>query len=246
MPATIPGHPPAEICVLIPAYNEEKAIAGVVERARRAARKVVVVDDGSSDRTAEMAEKAGAEVIRHGVNRGKGVALRNGCRQIFGEGWDRLIVVDGDGQHPPEKIADFVRVADETSAAIVVGNRMADISTMPAIRFYTNWLTSAVISRLIGQKVPDSQCGFRLIRKDAMEAIDLATSNYDTESEMLIEAGRKGFAIASVPIPTIYAGAVSKIRPGRDTWRFIRLVMRSLFARGKRAKKKDDGQSISR
>lgn len=235
---------PADICVLIPAYNEEKAIAGVVERARKFARKVVVVDDGSSDRTAEMAEKAGAEVIRHGTNQGKGVALRNGCRHIFAQGWDRLIVVDGDGQHPPEKIGDFVRVADETGAAIVVGNRMTDIATMPAVRFYTNWLTSAVISLLIGQKVPDSQCGFRLIRREALEAIDLATANYDTESEMLIEAGKKGFAIASVPIPTIYTGQVSKIRPGKDTWRFVRLVLRSLFAPGKGAKRKEDGQRL--
>ena len=231
----------ADICVLIPAYNEEKTIAGVVERARKVARKVVVADDGSTDRTVEKAEEAGAEVIRHPVNQGKGVALLDGFKHIFSQGWPWLIVVDGDGQHPPEEIPAFVKTAETTGASIVVGNRMKDIAAMPAIRFYTNWLTSSIISLLIRQKVPDSQCGFRLIKRDVFEAIDFRTRNYDTESEMLIEAGRKGFTIASVSIPTIYADQASKIRPGQDSWRFVRLIFRSLFAPGKGAKRKNNG-----
>jgi len=88
---------------------------------------------------------------------------------------------------------------------------------------------SAIISRLAGRKVPDTQCGFRLLSAAVIGKLTFATSNYDTESEMLIEAGRKGIRISSVPVRTIYTGQVSKIRPGRDTVRFLRLWFRSIF-----------------
>ncbi len=218
----------ADVCVLIPAYNEVERIGDVIKRAQKYARRVLVLDDGSTDGTAAAAEKAGAEVIRHPRNLGKGAALRDGFEHFLKLSLPACIVIDGDGQHEPEEIPKFVEEAEETGAGIVVGNRLADRDAMPPVRYNTNWTTSAIISWLIKQRVPDSQCGYRLIKKEVLREISFTTRNYDTESEMLIEAGRRGYKIGSVPIKCIYSGQVSKIDPGRDTLRFIRLVLRNL------------------
>lgn len=218
------------ICVLIPAYNEAGRIEDVIRRVKKYALQVLVVDDGSTDGTAAVAEKAGAEVIRHSRNLGKGAALQYGFKHLLSQKWSALIVLDADGQHEPEEIPNFIRVAEENGAAIVVGNRMENIANMPVVRYNTNRVSSAIISWMVKQKIPDSQCGYRLIQKKVLEKVSFTTQNYDTESEMLIEAGSLGFKIGSVPIKSIYAGQVSKIKPGRDTWRFIRLVIRRALA----------------
>jgi len=218
--------------VLIPAFNEQASVGEVVRRAAKFAGRVLVVDDGSADRTGEAAASAGAEVIRHPVNRGKGAALRTGLRALAARGCDPVIVLDGDGQHDPAEIPAFLAAARRTGAELVVGNRMDSAGEMPLVRYWTNRTMSAILSGLIGQKVPDSQCGYRLLSARAISALPISTSNYDAESEMLIGAGKLGFRISSVPVRTIYGQEVSKIRPGRDTVRFIRLVLRTLF-RGK-------------
>ncbi len=214
---------------LIPAFNEERTIAEVVRRARPFVRKVLVIDDGSTDRTEELARAAGAEVRRHQINRGKGVSLSEGFRRALEEGWEGVIVLDGDGQHEPEEIPRFLATARQPGVSIVIGNRMEATAGMPAIRYNNNWLSSRIVSFLAGRKIPDSQCGFRLLKKEVLEQVTCTARNYDMESEQLIKAGRRGFRIASVPINCIYSGEESKIKPGRDTWRFIRLVLRSLF-----------------
>ena len=216
---------------LIPAFNEERTIGGVVRRALPFVQRVLVIDDGSTDRTAELARAAGAEARRHQTNRGKGVSLQEGFRQVIEEGWKGVIVLDGDGQHEPEEIPRFLATARDDDFEIVVGNRMGASSGMPAVRYNTNWVTSQIVSFLAGQKIPDSQCGFRLLKKELLKQVICTTRNYDMESEQLIKAGRLGFRISSVPINCIYSGQVSKINPGRDTWRFIRLVLHSLFSR---------------
>ncbi len=218
-----------QVGILIPAFNEEASVGAVVKEATKYADRILVLDDGSTDRTGASAAAAGAEVIRHPVNRGKGRALETGLRALVARGCDPVIIVDGDGQHDPAEIPAFLAVARSSSAAIVVGNRMATAESMPKVRYWTNRTMSAILSRLIGQKVPDSQCGFRLLTAEVIQMLSFSTGNYDTESEILIEAGRRGFGISSVPIRTIYAGEVSRIRPGRDTLRFIRLLFRSLF-----------------
>lgn len=215
---------------LIPAFNEERKIAEVVRRTLPFVRKVLVIDDGSTDRTAELACAAGAEVLRHQANLGKGASLQEGFRLALAEGWEGVIVLDGDGQHEPEYIPRFLAAAREEGSEIVLGNRMDSSLRMPAIRYNTNWLTSRIVSFLAGKNIPDSQCGFRLLKKEVLEQVTCATRNYDMESEQLIKAGRLGFRIFSVPINCIYSGQDSKIKPGRDTWRFVRLVFRSLFS----------------
>lgn len=219
----------SRISVLISAFNEDEYIAEVVRGVLRIVSRVLVVDDGSTDQTVPVSRAAGAEVIRHPVNRGKGSALRTGFEALLADGSEAIVVLDGDGQHDPKELPEFIKCAAESGAGIVLGNRLADAAGMPLIRYWTNRTMSLILSWLIKQKIPDSQCGYRLIRREVLEDINLTTQNYDMESEMLILASRLGFKIGSVPIKTIYTGQASEIKPGRDTLRFIRLIVKSYF-----------------
>ncbi len=220
-----------KICAVIPAFNEGDTIEDIVAAVLPRVDGVWVIDDGSEDETAARASSAGARVILMGKNRGKGAALRRGFAEIAAEDCDRVIILDGDGQHDPAEIPRLLQAADETGADIVVGNRMRDAGKMPPLRRLTNRFMSGIISFLAGQNVPDSQCGFRLLKAGIAGRLGLKTGNYDTESEMLITAGKMGLRIASVPVSAIYSGQQSRIRPVRDTLRFFRLVFRHLPGR---------------
>ena len=216
------------ICLLIPAYNEAKAIGRVVSAACKVMDHVVVVDDGSKDATAQIAQDAGALVIKHQVNSGKGAALCTGFQYVLDHDYDALITMDSDGQHDADDIPAFLEAFSERGSGVIIGSRMGDISAMPAVRKFTNKLTSLVGSLLTHQKLSDSQSGFRLISADVLQVVELETAGYEMESELLIKASRAGFRISSVPIKTIYGDEVSKIRPVADTCRFFMLLFRSL------------------
>jgi glycosyltransferase involved in cell wall biosynthesis len=215
-------------CILIPGYNESKKIGQVVANARKVINDVVVVDDGSKDNTAQLAKDAGATVIKHEINRGKGAALKTGFNYAIENGYDAVITMDSDGQHDPDDIPNFLNAFEMLKSGIIIGSRMSDISTMPAVRKFTNKLTSFLSSMVAHQKIDDSQSGFRLITSDVLKAVKLETDRFETESEILIKASKAGFRIISVPIKTIYGDEKSKIRPVKDTYRFIRLFFRSL------------------
>lgn len=229
-----------KVCALIPAYNEAAGIAAVIDGCARHVDEVLVVDDGSSDATAQAAEDAGATVIIHKHNKGKGAAIRTGFGHVRGHEFDAVIILDGDGQHDSRDIPRFIETAETTGAAVVLGNRMGDVAEMPALRRWTNRTTSGILSRLAGQRLPDSQCGFRLIRAAVLADLELRTANYETESEMLLQAAWAGHTIVSIPIATIYNEAPSHIHKVRDTWRFIKLAARALVQRSrfKRARSK--------
>lgn len=209
---------------LIPAYREEKYIAKVIEETRRHLPDVLVVDDGSDDDTARLAREAGAEVLVNKVNQGKGASLGIGLDHLFANGYDAALCLDADGQHLPVEIPRFLAAAED--ADLVVGNRMADITSMPFARLWTNRVTSWILSWLAGVTVPDTQCGYRLIRRGAWRGVTVHTRNYDFEGEMIVQIGRKGFRVTSVPVSTIYGDEVSAIHPMRDTIRFFQMVWR--------------------
>ena len=217
------------VCALVPAYNEQDHVGKVVSGSKTHLETVLVVDDGSSDDTAGRAESAGAIVVRHPENRGKGAALITGWKWAGDNGFDAVIVLDADCQHDWNEIPRFIETARRENADMVVGNRMEHTGDMPWSRKMTNLFTSWVISSMIGQKVYDTQCGFRLMRLQALSNLDLKTRRYDTESEMLILAGKLGCRIANIPIKTIYSGQTSFINPVRDTLRFFGVVFRYLF-----------------
>ncbi len=219
-----------KIVVVIPAFNEEKEIFQLVKSLRTIIEEVIVVDDGSSDRTATVAREAGAKVISHERNRGKGMALRTGFQAAISDGADAAITMDGDGQHDWREMPKLIEKAEESGADIVIGNRMGNIRGMPPIRILTNRLTSWAVSKLGGQKISDSQSGYRFIKRNVLENVKLETANYELESEILIKASRQGYSISSVPVKTIYrADEISKINPLMDTLRFIKLIVRLMW-----------------
>ncbi|NQT21913.1 MAG: glycosyltransferase family 2 protein [Candidatus Omnitrophica bacterium] len=221
-----------KVCVLIPSYNESKTISGIVRSIKTKGYDVLVVDDGSTDDTAKAAAREGAVVISHGKNLGKGASIKEGFGYILSTtNYEVIIIMDGDGQHQPEEVDKFLVHADRYNDDLVIGNRMGYTKNMPLSRLLTNKLTSFLISSICKQRIPDTQCGFRLLRRSALERLDLTSSKYDTESEMLIKASRKGFKIASLPVKTIYSGEKSEIHPVKDSIRFIFLFVKSYFSR---------------
>lgn len=224
-----------KICVIIPAFNEEKNIRWLVFSLKENGYSVVVVDDGSSDATSAEAASAGAEVLRNGVNQGKGASLIRGFSYIKNGGFDGIIVMDGDGQHLPGDIPALLLPAGD-GKCMVVGNRMAKPGEMPFARWLTNKFMSLLLSCLTRQRIPDSQCGFRFIPSATLRKMKLSCSNYEIESEMLLAAGRSGCKILSVPVRSVYRGTKSQIDPLVDTVRFFRFIWRQLCCRGKYGK----------
>jgi hypothetical protein len=137
--------------------------------------------------------------------------------------------MDGDGQHLPEDIPYFMRLAENSDSGIFIGNRMSKAQGMPRLRILTNKFMSWLVSKITKQNIPDTQCGFRLIKRAVLEKLDLTTSKYETESEILIKAARLGCKIESVPIKTVYQGEKSQINPFIDTLRFAKFIIRELW-----------------
>ncbi|MHC1742567.1 MAG: glycosyltransferase family 2 protein [Syntrophobacteraceae bacterium] len=231
----IPTAPPLRLCALIPAFNLARTIGEAVQRTRRYLSDVWVIDDGSTDRTAEIAEDCGASVIRIPVNRGKGWALRCGFSQILSSGdFDAFITLDGDLQHDPADIPKLIDGHLRTGAEIVIGSRMSQSETIPRVRYWTNRVGVFCISWAAGQPLEDTQSGFRLYSRRVLETVSLRTTRYDTETELIIKAGLQGMKIICVPIRTIYHSGeddVSHYRPFTDTFHISMVFLKSLFWR---------------
>ena len=213
--------------VIIPAYREEKHVGDIVRRTRQQLDHVLVVDDGSSDKTAQRARDAGAEVIVHNQNRGKGEAIKTGLRHWVDRQFVHVIILDADGQHLPEEIDRFIEAAaSAVGPSFFLGNRMKNLTGMPFVRRIVNRYMSNQISRVCGQKIPDTQCGFRMLDRQLIPELLGGMERFDYETEMLIIASRQGYRIESVPITTVYSDEVSNIRPVSDTLRFLKLMRR--------------------
>lgn len=216
---------------VIPARDAEATVGDVVRGLRDAIPNVLVlvVDDGSLDRTAERARSAGADVIRREVNGGKGAALQAGFDEALRRGADRILALDADRQHDPayaSRLLEALRDAD-----LVIGSREQDRTGMPWLRRTTNTVTTWFVSRLAGQKIEDSQSGYRAIRASVLRAVRPRSRRFEYESEFLIAAARRGFRISSIPVPTLYNAPGSHIHPVADTIRFIRLLLRHWIRR---------------
>ena len=217
----------SRIAAVIPAYQEEKHVGEVAQRTRAQLENVLVVDDGSTDTTAERARSSGVDVVIHPQNRGKGESIKTGLRYWLERGSEYVVLLDADGQHLPEEISRFVDSAvSESDAKIFIGSRMNDTSMMPLVRRIVNRYMSGKISQVCGQPIPDTQCGFRMLHRDIIPDVLSGASRFEYETEMLIIASRKGHRVASVPITTVYSDEVSSINPVRDTLRFFKLMRR--------------------
>jgi len=207
---------------LIPAWNEAERIGPIV-RGARAYLPVLVVDDGSTDGTAEVARAAGATVVRHPENRGKGAALKTGFAWALEHGYEAVLTLDADGQHDPAEIPKFLAAWEAGAGDLIIGER--DFSQMPWPRWWTQPLGSWMLSRALGVPIRDNQSGYRLLSRRLIEGMRLTTTGFEMEVEMIAEAVRLGLPIAWVPIRTIYGiGKPSNFHPLWDSLGFLRTV----------------------
>jgi glycosyltransferase involved in cell wall biosynthesis len=211
------------IVALIPGYNEAPRIGAVIREARQRL-PVIVVDDGSSDGTADVAREAGATVVEQRPNQGKGAALRAGFRRAIDDGATAILTLDADGQHDPREIPRFLEVgAADPAPDLVIGSR--NFRAMPPVRRLSNELGRIAFSWAVGRPIPDNQSGYRLVSRRLAEAT-LASDEHGFafEVEQITTCIRMGGSIAWVPIRTIYAGEPSHIRPIAHLREFVRIV----------------------
>ncbi len=219
------------LIALIPAYNEERNVCDVVRKTRNYVDAVLVIDDGSSDKTSEVASACGAVVIRNETNKGKADAMYVGFEYAIKNNFDVIVVLDADGQHDPEEIPLFIdKIGDGFD--IVVGARQFDPSLMPKIRIFANSFSSWLTSVVCHSKILDSQSGYRAIKTEVVKRIRFTSKRYQIETEMLIKAAKCGFKITFVPIKTIYRKeAKSKVNQIIDPLKFVFLVVKLSFWR---------------
>ncbi len=215
------------VAVLVPAYQAAAHLGEVLLglQALRVPPHVLVVDDGSRDATVTVAHQFGAEVVSFAGNRGKGHALLAGFAALHT--YDAVVTLDSDGQHPPSCFPAFV-AAFAGGAHLVLGRRaMSD--EMPPLRRFANRFSSAWCSLLAGQRISDSQCGYRLYSRELLDATPVRGSRYEVESEMAVRAARLGFTIAEVDIPTVYGDEHSHLSITRDVPRIVGTMIRLGF-----------------
>lgn len=209
----------ARVAAIIPAFNEADTVADVVAGLRGSVNTTIVIDDGSTDGTAERARTAGAEVIAFDRNRGKGHAVRTGLERVLAGPYDYVLLLDGDMQHLPAEAPRLIETVVATGADVVIGERQFNRADMPASRYHTNRIGSRALSAFVGVPVADTQCGFRVFRLDALRDLRLTATGYEIETEMLIKVRRRGGRVVSAPVTAVYHGQRSKLRPVRDTTR---------------------------
>jgi len=212
----------SKVFCVSPAYNEEKTVAKVVEGALKNTDGIIVVDDGSIDNTYKEANKAGATVVQHNKNMGKGIALKTGFKKALEMDADIIVVLDADGQHNPEEIPKLLKTMNRENSDVVVGSRfLGNIEGMPRIRILSNTLTTSILRLYFGLPLTDSQSGYRAYKRRLLENVEFSATRFSAETEILVDAQRKGFKISEAKIQTIYGEEKSKMRVFGDTIRWL-------------------------
>ena len=207
---------------MIPCFNEARTIARLAATVRQYLPLVIVVDDGSTDGTPALAQDAGARVVGHRRNLGKGAALRTGLSLALKQGFEWALTLDGDGQHAPDDLPNFLRCAEETKARLIIGDRMHNMRAIPWLRRHVNRWVSRQLSRRTVRHLPDTQCGFRLIHLGTWAALPLKTKRFEVESETLMAFLAAGCQVEFVPIQVIRSGRSSHIQPLADSVRWLK------------------------
>jgi glycosyltransferase involved in cell wall biosynthesis len=218
-------------CILIPAYNAQATLGDVLQKIRPLNMDTFVVDDGSLDETKKVARDHGVQVLEHPLNLGKGTALRTGFQHILKMDYEIVITLDADGQHDPSEIPRLLKVFQIVKPDILIGSRAEAFGKMTFLRRFWNRLGVKAVARLCHADITDSQSGYRLVRTEILSGIDLSTSRYEAELELLIKACKKGYGVLSVPINVhrVDGTITSHFRPVSDTWKVCKLFLRSLL-----------------
>jgi len=189
--------------ILIPAYNAERQVAAVVRGAAQAGLPVIVVDDGSTDQTRQQAQAAGAVILRHHANRGKGAALQTGFAYARAQNADGVLTLDADGQHDTREIPKLLAAWQKDPASLVLGVRSFDPALMPRRSRIGNHISTFFISLFAGRRHSDTQTGFRVYPRRLL-SLPLSTRRFDTETELLLWASKLAVPLREVPVQTIY------------------------------------------
>lgn len=224
--------------VVMPAYNEARTIRAIAERVlTQPIARLIVIDDGSSDGTAAALAGLDLEILVNAVNQGKGISLLRGLHHARDLGCEAIVTLDADGQHRPEDIPRLLEQARRSPGRIVIAARMRERAKAPPLRRFANGFADFWVSWACGQRVKDSQSGFRLYPAALFERLPTRAqrgAGFVFESEILIDAAALGFGSVSVPIDTIYEAQArsSHYRPFRDTWNIVRMVAAKLYRQG--------------
>ena len=216
-----------KLIIIIPAYNEERTIKEVIKRLKeKGYNDIIVVDDGSKDKTYELASKEKVKVYRHMINRGLGGALNTGITAALKEGADFMITFDADGQHSVDDIPKMIEPL-KNGYDVTIGNRINE--KMPFVRKIGNIGLDFVTYMLFGIYVHDSQSGLRAFTREAAEKIEINTNRMEVSSEIITEIGRKNLKLKEVPIKTIYTKySLSK---GNSVWNGFKIALKLLLKR---------------
>jgi len=213
-----------KVLVIVPCYNAEKFIEGTIKDIQKYHKNILIVDDGSTDRSYELLKKMKyIKLMRHLHNKGKGAALKTGFSYAIKNNFDAVITIDADGQHKASDIPRFITESNRSD--IIIGNRMHNIKNMPFTRIIANTLSSFLVSTKCKQEIPDSQSGYRLIKANVLKNIKLEQDDYQMETEMLLKTIRKGYRINHIPIQTVYGKEKSHINPFDITWQFVKVIL---------------------
>lgn len=219
------------ITAVIPAYNEERTIGRVVKDTRQYVDTVIVVDDGSTDRTAELAVNSGAQVLRHPRNLGYGAALATGFEYFRNNGTSYVVVLDGDGQHNPAEIPKLVKPLVDGDADIALGSRFIDDNAnrlVPRYRRFGIGIVNMAWNTATGATLTDTQCGFRAYSRDAIQKINIKETNMSASLEILEQAQQNNLRVVEVPVSVDYKEAEPTLRPGRHGMELVNYVLRKL------------------
>jgi glycosyltransferase involved in cell wall biosynthesis len=227
-----PTHQPPPTAAVIPAYNVARTIGAVVAGTRCIVPDVLVIDDGSGDDTARVARQAGAEVIRHPTNKGKGAAIRTGLRHLAERGFERAVALDADGQHLPDEIPKLLAESDGNPDALVLSVRDKEGQPIAALNLVANWIADWATSLVAGCPFRDTQCGFRVYPIGRTLALGLRGDRMEFETEVLIAARRAGIPVREVATRVYYPPAAereSHYRPLEDTLRIAWVVVEAFW-----------------
>ena len=218
--------------ILIPAFQAGQYLDSVLQRIlanEQSSDAILVVDDGSTDNTETIARLHGVHVLSHHQNMGKGAALKSGFSFAVRNNFKYVICLDADGQHNPDAIPDFIALFQTGKYDLIIGSRKVMIGKMPFDRYLSNSLTSVVVSLVAGKRIRDSQSGYRLLSVDLIKKLHLRSHQYETETEILLQAVR-GFnaRVGEIPISISYSGEISHINRFGDTLRFIKVILKTL------------------